>query len=215
MDTTTRTRVLVVDDHQTFAELLVGALEREGDFLCLGRASTGGEAARLAAALHPDVVVMDIELPDIDGIEATSRIVAADPGTRVVILTAHTTRDLVTRAAEAGACGFLPKGGSLQAMLQTLRSARRGSLSVPPQVLSQLGPVPFVVQRYHDHLTTRERDVLALMGAGHDARRIARELGISPHTCRGYIKSILVKLNAHSQLEAVVTAASRGLLRIG
>lgn len=209
-----RMRVLVVDDHRTFAELLLGALEREPDFTCLGYAPTGAQALRMVEDLAPDVVVMDVELPDMDGFTVTRRIVDGHPATRVVMLTAHRTADFVARAAAAGACGFLPKDGALALMLETLRSARVGSLAIHPSLAATLVPLPTTPASGVPQLTERENQVLGLMGRGLDASAVARELGISLHTCRGYVKSILTKLGAHSQLEAVVTASKLGLLRL-
>lgn len=211
----TGTRILVVDDHQTFAELLLGALEREGDFECLGHASSGAEGVSLARTLGPDVVVMDVELPDMDGFAATSRILEDRPHTRVVVLTAHATPDFVARATAAGACGFLPKDGALSVMLSTLRMARPGALAIHPALVARMVAPPVAARAAGvPRLTQRERDVLDLMGRGKDVRLISRELGISSHTCRGYVKTILMKLDAHSQLEAVVAAARLGLLRL-
>jgi DNA-binding NarL/FixJ family response regulator len=212
------TRVLVVDDHQTFAELLAGALDREPDFESVGHASTGSEAVTLTESLTPDVVVMDVELPDMDGFAATERILALRPDVRVVVLTAHGSPDFVAKASAAGACGFLPKDGSLAVMLQTLRSARPGSLAIHPALVARMVAPQRQPERVDGRvlppLTQREREVLDLMGRGRDVRAIARELGISTHTSRGYVKAILLKLDAHSQLEAVVAATRVGLLRL-
>jgi DNA-binding NarL/FixJ family response regulator len=213
-----RTRVLVVDDHQTFAELLAGALDREPDFVSVGHASTGAEAVVLAELLLPDVVVMDVELPDLDGFAATEQILARRPDARVVVLTAHGSPDFVAKASAAGACGFLPKDGSLAVMLQTLRTARPGSLAIHPTLVARMvappGKPDALNGTAHPSLTGREREVLDLMGRGRDVRAISRELGISTHTSRGYVKSILLKLDAHTQLEAVVAATRLGLLRL-
>ena len=212
------TRVLVVDDHQTFAELLAEALDREPDFVSVGHAATAAEAIALTERLDPDVVVMDVELPDLDGFVATERILANRPHVRVVVLTAHGSPDFVAKASAAGACGFLPKDGSLAVMLKTLRSARPGSLAIHPALVARMVAPPRQREapngRGGPPLTQREQEVLNLMGRGCDVRSIARELGISTHTSRGYVKAILLKLDAHTQLEAVVAATRLGLLRL-
>jgi DNA-binding NarL/FixJ family response regulator len=212
------TRVLVVDDHQTFAELLGDALDREPDFICVGHATTGADAVTMTEALGPDVVVMDVELPDMDGFAATKRILILRPDVRVVVLTAHGSPDFVAKASAAGACGFLPKDGSLAVMLQTLRSARPGSLAIHPALVARMVAPPRRPEQCNGDasptLTQRERQVLDLMGRGRDVRAIARELGISTHTSRGYVKAILLKLDSHTQLEAVVAATRLGLLRL-
>jgi DNA-binding NarL/FixJ family response regulator len=207
--------VLVVDDHQTFAELLALALEAEPALRYVGHARDSAEATRLVAELKPDVVLMDVQLPDVDGLTTTERLIADRPDLRVVVLTAHTDPALVTRAAAAGAAGFLPKDGALRDVLQALRTAHRGGMVVPSQLLAgalAAPPVPARPAVPAGTLTGREHEVLRLMGQGMDVRTISRDLGISPHTCRGYVKSILAKLDAHSQLEAVMTAIRLGLL---
>jgi DNA-binding NarL/FixJ family response regulator len=205
--------VLVVDDHQTFAELLALALQAEPSLTYVGHAGTSAEAMRLVGEVSPDVVLMDVQLPDVDGLTTTERLRARYPDLRVVVLTAHAEASLLTRAAHVGACGFLPKDGALRDVLQALRTAQRGGMVVPAHLLAGVlrgeaddnGPAVSA-------LTGREREVLRLMGRGADVRTIARELSISVHTCRGYVKSILAKLGAHSQLEAVMAAIRLGLL---
>lgn len=224
MRETGRIRVAVVDDHLTFTELLTSALDREPDLASVGQAHTGAEGIALCRRERPDVVLMDVELPDMDGFAVTRAVLADLPETRVVVLTAHAAPEFVGRAAGAGACGFLPKDGSLSEMLATLRTARRGSLSIHPSLLTRIAmPGPRVPTEPAPEpeaslgapaLTQRERDVLELMGQGKDVRAISRELGITPSTCRGYVKAVLMKLDAHSQLEAVVTAVRMGLLRL-
>jgi len=215
--TLTHQRVLVVDDHRTFAELLMMALDAEPDLECVGRASTAQEAYRLVDELSPDLVVMDVQMPDIDGIEATRRLIAKRPDLRVVMLTAHTDPSYLVRAAAAGACAFLPKDGGLEEMLATLRSARHGMLVLQPDQLAALAahrdPAPQAVTGNGNPLTPREREVLELMAEGLDPRSISRLLGISLNTSRGHVKSLLSKLHAHTQLEAVVNARRLGILR--
>jgi DNA-binding NarL/FixJ family response regulator len=214
-DSSARITVLVVDDHQTFAELLAIALQGEQSLSYVGHARTSAEARELVSRLRPEVVLMDVQLPDLDGISTTERLVAEYPELRVVILTAHAEPSLIARAAVAGACGFLPKDGALRDVLQALRTAHRGGMVVPSHLLAGAlnagaarsgGPAPTSM------LTSREHDVLRLMARGLDARAIAGDLGISVHTCRGYVKSILSKLDTHSQLEAVMKAIRLGLL---
>lgn len=206
-------RVLVVDDHTTFAELLTYALGSEPDLVSAGHARSVKEGVRLCLALKPEVVVMDYHLEDGTGLAAAEQILARAPETRIIMLTGHPTAEALEQAAGLGICAFLPKDGSLSTVLDTLRHARQGNMVVHPSLLSLLS-----AKKQHDDgtlvptLTQREHEVLQLMATGHDVRTNARILGISPHTCRGYVKSILAKLNAHSQLEAVVTARRLKLL---
>jgi DNA-binding NarL/FixJ family response regulator len=207
--------VLVVDDHQTFAELLAIALQSEPQLRFVGHAQSSAEARELVARLRPDAVLMDVELPDVDGIKTTEQLMDDYPELRVIVLTAHAEPSLVSRAVAAGACGFLPKGGALGDVLQALRTAHRGSMMIPAHLLSgALNPAASRTASAEPVtlLTGREREVLQFMALGRDARAIANELGISLHTCRGYVKSILAKLDAHSQLEAVMKAIRTGLL---
>jgi DNA-binding NarL/FixJ family response regulator len=209
-------RVLVVDDHRTFAELLSRALDAEPDLRCVGYAQNAAQARELVLALEPDLVLMDLEMPDQDGISATADLVKRHPHLKVLILTAHAGEREMARAGAAGASGFLAKDGALTDVLDALRNARRGSLILPPSVVAGFASrVSTWAPAADPGLTPRELQVLQLLGQGRDPRAISKELGVSLHTCRGYVKSILAKLDAHSQLEAVVVATRHGLISVG
>jgi DNA-binding NarL/FixJ family response regulator len=210
-----RVRVLVVDDHQTFTDLVRMALDAEPDLECIGTAHTVAVARTMTDRHRPDVVLMDVNLKAEDGLELAAELVTARPELRVVVLTAHGDRHVMRRAATAGACALLPKDGSLPELLDSLRSARLGEFRVHPALLHDLvvashEPEPVTVPG--PALTPRERRVLELLSLGRDVRTIARDLNISVHTCRGYVKALLAKFGAHSQLEAVATARAQGLL---
>lgn len=208
-------KVLVVDDHSTFAELLTGAIDREGDLVSVGHATTGADAVAMFAELRPDVVLMDVQLPDMDGFGASAQILAMSPDARIVMLTAHVSADAVANAAESGVCGFLAKDGHFADLLSTVRTARPGSLAVDPQLVTRLIDQPRTARRALARpLSQRELSVLVRMADGRDVTTIAHELQISTHTCRGHVKSVLSKLGAHSQLEAVVVAVRVGLIQI-
>lgn len=208
-------RVLVVDDHSTFAELLTGALDREHDLVSVSHATTGAGAVAMYAELRPDVVLMDLQLPDIDGFAATAQIVAMDPNARVIVLTGHVTATSVADAAASGVCGFLSKDGHFADLLNTIRTARPGSIAVHPSLVTQLIEHPRTTRPVLARpLSQRELSVLVRMADGRDVTSIASELQISSHTCRGHVKNVLSKLGVHSQLEAVVTAVRIGLIRI-
>lgn len=204
-------RVLVVDDQRTFSDLLQLALDVQDDLECVGVALTASDALTMVAEEAPDVVLMDVQLPDTDGIEATRRVKAEHPDTDVLILTGRPDATLVARAADAGASGFLVKDHPLESILSGVRSGSPGTMVVEPVALATLldtganGTADVV-------LTNRELTVLSLLGEGVAPKQIAYRLGISLHTTRGYVKSILRKLDSHSVLEAVVTAQRRGLL---
>ena len=205
---------LVVDGHQTFAELLGVALRGQPDLRYVGHARNGEQALRLAAELRPDVILLDPELPDTDGIAIAEMLRHRQPDTRVVILTASSEATLVGRATAAGAAGFLSKNGALGDVLHAVHTAHGGGMTVSTDILARLlrSTSPVVGPR-GGGLTAREHEVLELMGSGLDPRAIARRLGISVHTCRGYVKAVLAKLDVHSQLEAVAVATRRGLIQ--
>ncbi|MFW5471484.1 response regulator [Knoellia sp. CPCC 206435] len=210
-----RSRILVVDDHRTFAELLSRALDAESDLECVGHAQDSAEALSEVARLRPDVVLMDVHLPDRDGISTTAELVAAHPEIKILILTAYASVADIQRAGAAGASGFLAKDGSLSDVLDALRTARSGSLILPEGLLARLsafGEHDQTIRQWH--LTPREMEVLRLLGLGRDPRRIAKELDVSVHTCRDHVKRVLTKLGVHSQLEAVVLATRNGLIRL-
>src|SRR4029078_8967871 len=134
----TMLRVLVVDDHSTFAELLTGAIDREPDLVSVGHATTGAGGVAMFDSLRPDVVLMDLQLPDIDGFAATAQIVAINPDVRVIMLTAHVTATVVADAAARGVCGFLPKNGHLADIITAVRTAEPGNLTIDPSRLARL-----------------------------------------------------------------------------
>ncbi len=207
--------VVVVDDHRVFAELLELALEAEPDLHVVGHAQSVRTGLEMVEAAHPDVVIMDVQLGDGDGVAATAELTGRDPELRVIVLTAHVDEDLMHRAAEADACALLPKDGDLAGMLDVLRTASRGSFTVHPELLHRLVARPDTAEQQLPTLTPREHEVLQLLATGLETRLIAREMGVSVHTCRGYVKAILAKLDAHSQLEAVARAMRFGLIDVG
>src|SRR5690348_8583189 len=154
-----QTRVLVVDDHVVFSQLVARALSQESDLTCVGTAASLSEARRMSAALRPDVVLMDVRLPDGDGIDATADVVAGDPDVRVVVLSAFIDADLMRRASRAGATALLAKDGELDDLLHAIRSAEQGSLAVNPRLLHQLVKESERPRPGPD-LTHREREVL-------------------------------------------------------
>jgi DNA-binding NarL/FixJ family response regulator len=206
--------VLVVDDHVVFAQLVERALSQEADLACVGTASSLSQARQEFSALRPDVVLMDVRLPDGDGIDAASELVREDPGVRIVVLSAFIDAALMRRANLAGATALLAKDGDLDELLQAIRCSEAGSLSVNPRLLHQLVRESVRVAPVPD-LTQREREVLRMLAEGSDLTVIAREMSISVHTCRGHVKNVLAKLGVHSQLQAVVVAMRYGLIEPG
>lgn len=208
-------RVLIVDDHRTFAELLAGALSSAGMEM-VGTAHSAAQAIAMAEELQPDVVVMDIEMPRQDGLAATRRIRELCPGTAVAVVTGHSDPAWVVRAAQAGASAFVPKNGSLTEMIDALCRVRLGQMLVAPSTFAA-GPGSTAQAQAADRpvLTRREQEVLDCLGRGMQVKGIARVLGISVETCRGYVKALHSKLGVCSQLEAVIRAQELGLLGAG
>ncbi len=210
----TTIRILTVDDHRTFAELLTGALDREPDLHSLGSAASVESGVRMCRELAPDVVVMDYHLPDGDGLGAAVRILECAPDTRIIMLTGDPTHDVLRQAAGIGICGFLPKDGSLAAVLDTIRYARAGNMVVDPSLVAKIG-APHQASAgapAASPLTPRELDVLRLMAEGHEVRAVAHSLSISVHACRGHVQTIFSKLGTHSQSVAMAEAERRGIL---
>jgi DNA-binding NarL/FixJ family response regulator len=207
-------QVLIADDQRTFSDLLRHALSSYDDLECVGVASTPDEAVALALRLEPDLVLMDVQFAGqtCDGVDATARIRALLPDTLVVLLTGHADQKVLRRAAEAGASSVMPKDGSLPDLLSAIRTVRPGGLVVHPRLLQSLMSAAPSVPSQRPRLSRREVDVLSMLAIGLDVRSISSQLGISPNTCRGYVKNLLSKLHAHSQLEAVAIARRRGLL---
>ena len=212
------TRVLIVDDHTVLAGALAFTIDGYPDLRCVAMATTLAEARTLVAQLQPDVVLLDVLLPDGNGIEAIPSIIAAGPGVRVLVLTGHTDVELLSSAASHGASGFLPKESPIGAVINAIRAAVSGHMLVAgPTLATILGRLADTSRRSAPAasgvvLTRRETEVLRIMGQGRDTQAIAHALGISLNTCRGYQKSLLAKLGAHSQLEAVVIGTRLGLL---
>jgi DNA-binding NarL/FixJ family response regulator len=210
--TTTTTTILVVDDHRSFADMLAAALDTISGMKCVATAASAAEGIALAALHRPTIVIMDIQMPGQDGLMAARRIREVAPETLIAVVTAHRDQEWITRAAQAGACAFIPKNGSLVEMIDVLRRVRFGQLLVAPSAYRSGPMAPRPTTEAAPALTGRELDVLNYLGQGMPARGIARVLGISVHTCRGYLKSVHAKLGVSSQLEAVIKAKRLGLI---
>lgn len=202
--------VVVVDDHLMFAELMSSAVCDAPGLEVVGHAPSAAEGLAMVEELRPDLVIMDVRLGDGDGIDATAALTERYPHLLVVVLTAHADQVMMRRAAAARACALLAKDGNLESLFRVLRSVDREGFIVDPELVRRLdrGPVP--AQR--TILTPREQEVLRLLATGLDIRLLAREAGISVHTARDHVKSILGKLDAHTQLEAVAKAVRQGLI---
>lgn len=204
--------VLIVDDHRSFSDMLAAALSFVPGMRCVGTASTAAQAVGLTAQLRPDVVVMDINMPGADGLEATRRVRATSPESVVAVVTAHTDPSWIARAAQAGASAFIGKNGSLDEVVGVLRTARRGQMVVAPSMYA-VSPGAPPDDEETPSLSQQELKVLQLLHEGLRPRDVAARLHITENTCRGYVKSIRGKLGVASQTEAVLKAQQLRLIR--
>jgi len=211
-------RVIVVDDHDLFRTGLKNLLEEQGVNV-VGEAPNGQTAIRLASDLAPDVVVMDLNMPGLTGVETTRQLAGVAPLTRVVVLTISADDDDVMDAVMAGACGYLLKDSSIQELIAGIRAAAAGESLISPQIASK------VLQRLRSQtshvdaaetiraeLSDREIEVLKLIANGKDNAQIAGELFISPKTVKNHISNILMKLQIDNRIQAAVYAVKSGIV---
>jgi DNA-binding NarL/FixJ family response regulator len=204
--------VLLVDDHAVFAQTLGAALGAMDGFDIVGVAQSGAEALELASSAQPNVALVDLGLPDFGGVELARRLREAHPDTRVVVLTGSLDLAFFSEAMDAGASGYLTKQSGLGDVSDAITAAHEGRVVVPASVMERLLAAKAPTAGVGADLTPRELEVLSLMGRGYDAKQVANTLGISWHTSRSYTKNILLKLDAHSTLQAVSVASRLGIL---
>lgn len=209
-------RVLLADDHPFFRDGMRMFLETAPDIAVVGEAATGDEAVAQATALAPDVVLMDIKMPGLSGIEATRRILAADPRVRVLVVTMFDDDATVFTAMRAGARGYVLKDAAKDDVLAALRAVGRGDAIFGPGVAARVldvftGSRPAVPQEAFPALTARERELLHLMAQGVSNAQIAQLLSLSTKTVANYVSSILGKLQIASRAEAVQRVREAGL----
>ncbi|OLF16031.1 response regulator [Actinophytocola xanthii] len=208
-------RVLVVDDHPLFRFGLCTVLNAEPSIQIVGEAANGRDAVSAARAFQPDVVVMDLHLPDIDGIEATRQIVTERARTGVVVLTMFNDTESVFAAMRAGARGYLLKGSGQEEIIRAVHAVGRGEAIFGPDIANRVigffnaGPV--TSDPIFPELTSREREVLALIADGESNSVIARRLSLSPKTVRNHVSSIFTKLHVADRAQAIVRARKAGL----
>lgn len=210
------TRVLLVDDHPLFLDGVRAALTGATDLEVVGEAHDGLSAIAVAAQLGPDVVLMDLNLPDLSGVEATSRILATAPEVRVLMMTMSADDDAVVAAMRAGARGYVVKGTGREDLLHAIRTVAAGGAVFSPTVADRLGRffnglATGGSREAFPQLTEREREVLDLVARGLENRRIARELFLSDKTVRNHVSNILAKLGVANRSEAIARARAAGL----
>ena len=211
-DTDARIRILVADDHPVVRDGLVAMLRTQPDFDVVGEAGNGAEAVREASSSSPDVMLVDIEMPVLDGIAVIQQVKAHRPATRVVVFTAFDRNEQIVGALRAGADGYLLKGARREEVFRAIRTAHAGGSLIEPLVASKLVRQMREGDALADTLTAREQEVLGLVAAGRSNRAIARALGISERTAKFHVSSILLKLHAANRTEAVAAARERGWL---
>ena len=206
--------VLVVDDQLLFAQSIARILDDAAGIRSVGVAATAAEAREAAARTEPDVVLMDFRLPDGNGIDAASDILDARPATKVIMLTAAEDESIFLRAIEAGCAGFLNKDRAIDELEDAVRTVYAGDPLIRHDTLARmLRHARATSTNGHTRsLTERELQVLELMASALTPRQIARRLHLSEKTVRNYVQGILVKLDCHSKLEAVLVATRRGII---
>jgi DNA-binding NarL/FixJ family response regulator len=210
------TRVLLADDHPTFRRGLGALFESLPDVEVVGEAADGESAVALAGELKPDVVVMDLNMPGVNGVEATRRIGAADPGVAVLVLTMLDEDESVFAAMRAGARGYVVKGADTEDVLRALASVARGDAVFGPAVASRVlsyltRPLSARDPMLFPELSEREREVLELIARGLSNNEIARKLVVSPKTVRNHVSSVFTKLQVSDRAEAMTRARKAGL----
>ncbi len=215
-----RIRVLVVDDHAVVRDGLCALLRLTPDIEVVGEAADGREALEMVPKLLPDVVLMDIAMPTMGGLEATRRICKEFPGTRVLALTQYDDREYVFPVIEAGAFGFISKAAASSEVTSGIRSVYQGDSFLSPSVARLLVEDyhrDASIRRSHDpyeELTDREREILKLLAEGHTAQDIARLLTISPKTVDGHKTNLMAKLDLHNRADLIKYALRKGIITV-
>jgi DNA-binding NarL/FixJ family response regulator len=210
-------RVLLVDDHDLFRSGLRTLLEDQG-LQVVGEADNGRAALQLVAELAPDVVVMDLKMPGLTGVETTRQVSSIAPRTRVVVLTISADDDDVMAALLAGACGYLLKDSSIDQLVAGIHAAASGESLISPQIAAKVlqrlrAQTPDTAARaIRTELSARELEVLRLIAIGKDNAEIARDLFISPKTVKNHISNILMKLQIENRIQAAVYAVRSGIV---
>jgi NarL family two-component system response regulator LiaR len=208
-------RVLVVDDHRIVREGLQVLLAEIDDIEVVGEASNGIQSIDQAEQLRPDVILMDLEMPKMDGVEAIRRITAAQPDLRILVLTSFITDDKVFAAIKAGALGYLLKDSSSAELVESIHKVHRGDPALHPdiarKILAELGRAPSTGEPAVDPLTARELEVLGLVAQGLSNREIAEQLDISLETARTHVNRILSKLHVANRVQATLYALREGI----
>jgi DNA-binding NarL/FixJ family response regulator len=208
-DTAKRIRILAVDDHPMLREGLASVIEAQADMVLAGEAANGREAIESFRTLRPDVTLMDLQMPDMNGVDAINAIRGEFPDARIVVLTTYKGDVQALRALKAGASGYLLKSMLRKELLETIRVVHSGRRRVPPEIAMEIAE-----HAADDALTEREISVLKRVAVGSANKQIAAALGISEETVKAHMKSILAKLAANDRTHAVTIALNRGIIAV-
>jgi len=206
-------RILLADDHKILREGIRRGLEGAGETV-VGEAGNGEEAIALAAELHPDVILMDLSMPVLAGIEATRRIIEANPDQRVVVLTKHDDAQRTRAAISAGAVGYLTKGTSLGQVVDTIRAVHAGETVLSPQLAVSMLEAARVAAERDELLSDRQVEILQKIANGLGTKQVARELGITQKTVHNHLNAIYRKLDTQSLTQAVLSAVRLGIINL-
>lgn len=204
-----RIRILTVDDHPMLREGLASMIEAQPDMVLIGEAANGREAVESFRSHRPDVTLMDLQMPDMNGVEAINAIRGEFPDARIVVLTTYKGDVQALRALKAGAAGYLLKSMLRKELLETIRTVHAGKRRIPPEIAMEIAE-----HAADDALTDREIAVLKRVALGSANKQIAVSLGISEETVKAHMKNILAKLSANDRTHAVTIALSRGIIQV-
>lgn len=202
-------RILTVDDHPLLRKGIAALVNGEGDMELIAEASNGQEAIEKFRLHRPDVTLMDLQMPEMDGTEAIARIQSEFPGARIVVLTTYTGDAQVLKALQAGARGYILKAHVHRELLEIIRAVHAGHKRIPPEIASELAE-----HAADDALSPREIDVLRLIAAGNSNKLIADQLSIGEATVKSHVTNILSKLGANDRAHAVTIAVKRGIFEL-
>jgi DNA-binding NarL/FixJ family response regulator len=202
-------RILTVDDHPLLRKGIAALVNAESDLKLVAEASNGSEAIVAFRSHLPDVTLMDLQMPEVDGIDAIERIRAEFPGARIIVLTTYSGDTQVLRALRAGARGYILKGHVHKELLDAIRAVHAGQKRIPPEIAAELAD-----HATDDALTEREINVLRLIGAGNSNKQIADQLSIGEATVKSHVSSILSKLGANDRAHSVTIGLKRGIIEL-
>lgn len=208
-DTTRNIRILLIDDHFVVRSGIVASLELEDDIEVVGEAESGEAGITVYAEEKPDIVLLDLQLPDIDGIATAGQLLEIDSNARILIFSTFAKDDQINAALEAGALGYLQKSSTREELLEAIRTVAKGEISIPAEIAERLEKL-----RTGPAITTREREIVALVSKGKANKEIAAALGIAEDTVKRHVSAILQKFGVNDRAGATAEAIRRGIIQV-